>query len=477
MDKLDKEETNVVDVKGIEPEAIRRQFLNSSYQCLAGLMIHDIRNAALQRPFHNLLESISLLLDLYPMRKIELKISEGVVSLCGDKIQPHFSIVESMRLMIESFDGAQLETITFEREVQREDLADLFSKWALHRSVGGKPRPLNGQFQNIHLEFVDPAKIQQKLKNRQLLVSPSYALKRYFLLKQSTEDFFAGVASNELKSHKELKRNLLELVEIARVAPYNLVALSLIRPTEEQSPMAGAVGQALATSLLSVVLARELEFSFRDQVNLGLVGLLYNVGLIGEETSLVLKNEKLSPVEYKRVLDAQASGVYKLIRLQGSSRPVLERLLAIFEHSKGPEIKSMALTLESRLLRLVSQYVALTSDRPFRDAYTPSEAIRLLGSKAVTHTGGDLDPILYYVFVRLLGVYPVGSVVLLSDGKKGVVFRPFGEKMGAPLIKLCPEGDEVATAVIDLGLESSLSIMKPLESKREGVRVEGYFFD
>jgi hypothetical protein len=176
-------------------------------------------------------------------------------------------------------------------------------------------------------------------------------------------------------------------------------------------------------------------------------------------------------------LDAQASGVYKLIQLQGSSRPVLERLLAIFEFSRAPQQSSVSLALESRLLRLVSQYVALTSERPFREPYLPHEAIRLLGSKVSQSGGGDLDPLLYYLFVRFMGPTPVGSLVMLKNQERAVVYRPSGELAGRPMVKTVIQKDQEVSRLVDLGLEKSVDIARILDPKREGVHVAGYFFD
>jgi len=457
-------------------EELKREFLNSAYGILAGLAIHDLRNASLQRPLKKFEESLNQLRKIYPARPIDLSIQDAVLALCGEKVQNHFSIVESQKLLKEFFEFSSLEAIILSPDLGMDQIGQFFSKWALHKSVHSRPKVFSGNFEGIELKHIDEEKIKLKLKSKQMLMSPNFALQRYFLLKKSVEDFFLGIAQNELKSQRALKRDILEMVEIGRIAPYNLVALSLIHPEIESGPMESAVGQSLSTALLAAAIARELEFTFRDQVNLGMIGLIYNVGLIGEATSLISKKEQLTPVEYKRVLDAQASGVYKLIQLQGASRPVLERLLAIFEYSKGPNAKSVSLSLESRLLKLVSQYVALTSDRPFREAYTPSEAIKILGSKAA-QGGAELDPILYYLMVRFLGVYPVGSLVLLSNNEKAVVFRPSGEKPGRPMLKIVPKDENQTSALIDLGLEEGLSIIKALDPKREGIRLTGYFFD
>ncbi|MBN8555493.1 MAG: hypothetical protein J0L93_08615 [Deltaproteobacteria bacterium] len=474
---------NTQEIASPEFEQTRRDFLNSIFALLKSLSVHDIHNVALQRPFQNFEKALNELRHYAKEDgKVEMRYQDHLFILMGHKITNHFSVVEAMKVVGDAVEIAMIESLTFHKDLKREVIGEFFAKWALHNSVHQRPKELQAKIAGIDLVLMDPSKANLRLKTKQLLLSPQYALQHYFLLRKHTENYFEGITSQKLNSQKNLRRELMEMVEIARVAPYQLISLSLIRedPAKETSESA-AVSQAIATCMLCIVLAKELNFSVREQVNLGLVGLLYNVGLLGNEAAAVLKNEKLTPVEYKRVLDAQTSGVYKLIRLQGSSRPVLERLLAIFEQSRGSDVKSVSLTLESRLVRLVSQYVALISDRPFRDAYTPSEAVKILGNKAVgpqaRDNSGDLDPIIYYVFVRLMGVYPVGSLCLLSNGKKAIVFRPSGDKLGEPMIKVLPATEAERAELLDLAHHPDFKIVKTLDPKREGISIPGFFFD
>lgn len=472
--------TPVLQPQSISPEVeqIRRDFLNAGYAFLSGLSVHDVKNAALQRPFQNLEKALDDLRALsQPPHDVELKYQEGLLTLMELKMTPHFSTVEAHKLISESMEMGLIESLTFQKDFKPEALGELFSKWALHCSVHSKPKAFVAEIAGLKIKHFDSSTGNLRVKSKQLLMNPLYALHRYYLMKRHAEEVFQGIATNQVISQKKLRRDVMEMVEIAKVAPYQIVALSLIRENQtDQTGVSAVVGQALATSLLSIVLAKELGFTFREQVNIGLIGALYNVGLLGEEAPTILKNDRLSPVEYRRVLDAQASGVYKLLKLQGSSRPVLERLLAIFEHSKGSQEKSVSLTLESRLLRLASQYVALTSERPFRDPYTPAEAVKILGNKATSSNGEEMDPILYYVFVRLVGVYPVGSIVLLSNGRKAVVFRPSGEKTGVPMVKLISEGEERGS-LVDLAHEADVTIVKTLDPSREGINIPGFFFE
>jgi hypothetical protein len=306
-------------------EQSRRDFLNAIFALLKNLSVHDLQNVALQRPLQNFEKALG---ELRTHAKdnpiIELRYQDHVLILMGNKMTPHFSVMEALKVVTEAFEIGMIESLGFEPELKIEEIGEFFKKWALHNSVHQKPKELSVKVAGIQIAFMDPSKANLRLKTKQLLLSPQYALQHYFLLRKHTESYFQGITSQKLNSQKNLRRELMEMVEIARVAPYQLIALSLVREeASRESGLSAAVSQALATCLLSIVLAKELDFSVREQINLGLVGLLYNVGLLGEEAAAVLKNDRLTPVEYKRVLDAQASGVYKLIRLQGSSRPVL----------------------------------------------------------------------------------------------------------------------------------------------------------
>lgn len=474
-------ETEFAKIETNSNDTERREFLNASFALLKGLSIHDVNNEAIERPKQNFFQTLEKLRkEAIDNEPVEMKYVDGILSILGSKLGSHFSTVEASKLIPESMELALIESIRFKPEASPQSIGDFFSKWALHCSVNQKSRQLIGEFSGIEIEFIDPEKVNLRLKSKQMLLSPAFALNHYSMLFDHAKEFFEGIASNKVISQSKIRRELLEMLEIGRANPYQLVVLSLIRSQDFQprrSEYDESIAEAIATALLTMSLARELQYSIRDQLNLGVVGLLYNIGLLSQELSEILKSDKrLSQVDYKRIHDAQASGVFKLIRAQGTARPALKRLLAMFEATQGSSKASVSINLDSRILRLVSQYVALTSDRPYRDAYQPSEALKLLGSRAADKREGGLDPVVYYVFVRFMGLYPVGSLVLLSDGRKGIIYRPSGEKASLPMIKLIEDGG-ARSVVVDLASEERVSIAKCLDPSREGIKGLSYFFE
>ncbi len=467
-----------IDKKEGSPETVARDFVLACATLFRTLAIHSPTNSALKRPTESFLRSLSSLKSEYKVNGIELVATQQGIWIEGRRVQNHFSIVEAINDVVRILSKSLIRSVRFEPQVKPEAILQLFADLSAHARQNREPNSFDKKYAEINLGFFTPETTDFKVQKSNSLSQSDHALEIYFVFKRNVEDFFRGMSNNMLIPQEKLRSSMTALVEIAQVAPHHLVSLSLIRDDRaDQNGVFAVASQAIATSLLSIVLAREMYFSFSEQVSMGLVGLMYNVGLLGKESAIIMKNEKLSPSEYRRVMDAQALGVYKLLRGQSVTRPALERLLAIFEYARGKTEQSVSLSVETRVLKICSQYVALTSQRPFRDAYTLSEAVKLLVSKISIANKADLDPLLYFVFVRSLGVIPLGSLCLLNDGRQAIVYRPSGKKPGMPVVKLRVSQEGESPVVLDLADHPGLQISKTLDPRREGVNVTGYLFD
>jgi len=459
-------------------QPLLRDFLNANFALLKILAIHQPNNDAVKRPLSDYEKALAQIRTLPQAEKgIEIKFDDGIMTVMGIKLKPHFSIIEAQIHIPDSMEIALIESLKITSSASIQNVAEFYGAWAMHCSVLSKPKAIIKRVDGIQIKPLDLKKMEMRAKSRELLMDPVYSLHHHYMLKVLLDKFFYGFAGHTVISQKAIRRELIELSQVIRYAPYNVLALTFIRDTEGCSMGLGPpILQAVATSLLSMLLANEIGLSVTDQVNLGMVGLLYNVGLLCEASAVVTKKEALTEDEYKAVVDAQFSGVFKLIKAQGQSRPVLERLLAIFEHAQMKQGSSISLTLESRLLRLASQYIALTSPRPFRSAYLRDEAMKILGSQIASNKADRLDPILYYFLVSLLGLVPVGSLVELSNQKKAVVTRPRGEKTDALILKMVLDDPNDAIQTLDLSEQPQVQILKTLDPDQEGIAISAYFF-
>ncbi len=461
-----------------EYQKMARDLVNASFALFRTLLIHYQNNDALKRPlsiFMEMLRSASQF-EGVPV-DIEMKHSDQVTTVRGVRVLHHTSLTESLPEIEDAMSKSGVESIVFSKDVLDTEVLEFFSNWADHVRNYRVAKYLETKVPSIKLHLLESARLNYRYQMKQKLKNLNFILQNYFLLRESAEEFFKAISSKRVIPQYKLRRSLVTLCEIARVEPYCVVALTLVHEDRKDTTgLSLALTQALRTSLLSLVFSREMGLKPEYQADVAHLGLLYNIGLVGESAAQILKNDKLTSEEYQKVVESQAAGVLKLLQAQGLSRPVMERLVAVYENAHAPKAGAVGLTIDGRILKLISRYVALTSDRPFRDAYTPSEALQILGKQAMTKGSNDLDPILYYLFVRFLGSVPVGTYCELSDGKRAIIFRPFGVEKGVPVVKLIEEDLALSLEEIDLGERKDLQIVKTFDPKREGVNAAGYFF-
>ena len=131
----------------------------------------------------------------------------------------------------------------------------------------------------------------------------------------------------------------------------------------------------------------------------------------------------------------------------------------------------------ARLVSIVDAYDAITSDRCYRDGLPASEAIRIL----FRNRGQQFDITMVEAFIRMIGVYPPGSLVELSTGEVAIVVATHPGRKLKPRVEILLDGDKrpVTPRVMDLGASDSgpgratPDIARPLPDGAFGVSLRG----
>lgn len=176
-----------------------------------------------------------------------------------------------------------------------------------------------------------------------------------------------------------------------------------------------------------------------DEKDLGclvMAALLHDLGKLQIPEEILNKPERLTPEEYF-VMKSHARLSYEIIseRWDISAR-IKEAVLHHHENVDGsgyPDgLEGSEQTLFTKILHVADVYDALTSKRPYKEAYAPYEATEyLMGGCGILFDKEIVETLLLYV-----PLYPKGTRVMLSDGREGIIYENYGLHNLRPVVRL-----------------------------------------
>lgn len=207
-----------------------------------------------------------------------------------------------------------------------------------------------------------------------------------------------------------------KMIESVARNPDALVPLARLKRSDTYD-----AGHAVATAALTVALGRQQEIGAPELEKMALGALLKDIGLAAIDEGLVSKQGHLSQAEYAIVQSHVEEGLAVLEATVSLPETTIAVILEHHERYNGGgypyRMAGEDITLAGRIAAVVDAYDAMTSDRPYRNALAPTVALRQLYEQG----GQQFDPALVAGLVHALGVYPVGTLVLLESGHLAVV--------------------------------------------------------
>ncbi|WP_428776359.1 HD-GYP domain-containing protein [Vibrio sp.] len=221
-----------------------------------------------------------------------------------------------------------------------------------------------------------------------------------------------------------------ELVELALVDTDALNCVSALRDKDSY-----LLAHSVNVACLLVKFGTYLDFSQQMLKELAVGGLIHDVGKIKVEDKVLHKPGKLTQEEFEHIKLHQVFARDIIRDAKELSR--VSRDVCLMHHEKldgkgyPNGLKGEQIPLHGRMSGIVDIYDALTSDRCYKQGMSPAEAFKILLSLTPFH----LDRELVYKFINCIGVYPVGSVVELCDGRVGIVWSSNQSEPLKPTIK------------------------------------------
>ena len=219
------------------------------------------------------------------------------------------------------------------------------------------------------------------------------------------------------------------MVESILRNPDALVSLTQIKGYDEYT-----YTHSVNVGILVTSLAHEMGYNPEQLIQIGMGGILHDIGKMRVPENILNKPGKLTAAEFAIVKRHPEHGQALVADKKGISD--LSRAVIIQHHERfnGKGYPAGLAREEIHEVGLISAvadvYDALTSDRVYKEAWTPQRALALIFQGC----DEDYSRTIVERFTRHLGIYPVGSFVRLASGEKGVVVRVDKGKLLYPVV-------------------------------------------
>jgi HD-GYP domain-containing protein (c-di-GMP phosphodiesterase class II) len=210
-----------------------------------------------------------------------------------------------------------------------------------------------------------------------------------------------------------------------------LVGLSVIKDKDDYTFLHSV---SVCTLLVAFCRSRNLDAQTIRQAGIG--GLLHDTGKALIPDAILNKPGRLSEEEFAIVRRHPRDGYDLLRRSPGIGAIPLDITLHHHERHDGggyPErLAGGAIGELARMAAIVDVYDAITADRCYHKGLAPAQALRKMYEWSKQH----FDPVLMQEFIRCVGIYPVGTLVLLESDRLAVVIEPNDSLLLRPKVRV-----------------------------------------
>jgi HD-GYP domain-containing protein (c-di-GMP phosphodiesterase class II) len=223
---------------------------------------------------------------------------------------------------------------------------------------------------------------------------------------------------------------------------------------------------ATNVGVLALLMGRLCGLSEPEMQDLGVGALAHDIGKTELPAALHRADPQLSSAELMRYRDHVGLGL-ALGKRMGLSPGAL---LVIGQHHEHLDesgyplgIGGQRISVPARMVALVNRYDNLCHGSARTMAMTPHDALSLLFSQGQR----QYDPALLGAFVRMMGVYPPGSVVQLTDDRYAVVESVSASRPLRPKVQVHEPGAAQDEApLLDLSQQRALGIRRALAAEQ-----------
>ena len=469
-----------------EKALLGAQLMNQLAILIKTSQIHGQGNVALVQPTENVLNTLERFFQ--GDSEVALNLQGNYLFLDDLKLKVDIQGFSNLMFMVEELKKRETGSLIFSRGISS---ADVLKFCSIFGNFDPRPPQPFQRFQNdiaqarvahVGIEILEAKKEKEGLEelwkdNKEI------AKKTYFDTVTAVSDVMESVKLRQAVSFRRAKRVVQSMVDLIMREDSTLLGLVNLRCHDEYT-----YNHSVNVCILALAMGQRLGYTRQGLSELGMAALFHDLGKYNIPLEILNKTSDFTESEWAVMQRHPIFSVKELLRLKGIEDMAIRVMIGAFEHhlnydmSGYPKLANKRnLSILGRIIAIVDCYDALTSSRVYRRvAFSPDQALQMM----LKQSGKAFDPILMKLFVSAIGVYPIGSLVLLNTNEIGVVVatHPDPEKGDRPKVKviLDPSGNEVSESFLDLSEKDENSrfryeIVRTIDPNQYKIDVANYF--
>ncbi|MBL8996067.1 MAG: HD domain-containing protein [Gemmatimonadales bacterium] len=300
----------------------------------------------------------------------------------------------------------------------------------------------------------------------------------------TTKEVINSVRMGQSPNTRKIKRVVQGIVDQILAEETSLMGLTTIRDYDDYT-----FTHCVNVCIFSVALGRRLGLTRLQLYDLGFAGLFHDIGKSRVPIDIIQKPDMLTEDEWRLVAAHPWLGVLALFQLREQSEFPYRSMLVAYQHHMKRDLtgypRSLRMTeisFYSKIVAVADGFDAATTRRVYNSE--PMDPATVLQEMRDNPRRG-MDPVVVKAFVALLGIYPVGTFVVLDTFELAIVHgpNPIPEMVSRPLVRIVSDslgnvqypGDVVDLAETDAEGNFRRTIIKTGDPEKYGIRVGDFF--
>ena len=452
-----------------------RELINHFSVVLRTSQIHDANNVALVSSISRLVAMINTLVAQENILTLELR---GEFFYINEyRIRYSLEYLLNFDFMVREFKKHELGSITFRGQIRTDDIKG-FIKAFVESSFSQEPFN-NLQEKMANIRNIDVGILKKVVEDDSFDVR-KMVKKTYFNAVSFTQGVINKIKSGEKVNIKKAKRIIESMVDQILEEEQLLLGMTAIKDYDEYT-----YHHSVNVSILAIALGQRIGMSRRMLTEVGMVSLFHDIGKMDIPSEVLNKPTNFTDDEWNIIRKHPLWGFKAILKLKKFDELTIKSAIVAFEHHMNYDLtgypkvrKRIELDLYSRIVSLADQYDAMTSARVYsRTPLSPDKALSIMMERA----GTQLDPLLFKFFTNMVGVYPIGTLVMLDTKELGLVCESNQLFPDRPRVMIIvnENGIRIKGTVVDLTEKNDRdrhirSIIKTLDSTKYGINLAEY---